>query len=133
ITRGLTELHLHFAGQWIDTGRRSADAVAAVPSLHAGGIMLFTIFFWNRANRFWKVVLAVYNPLMMVSLAYGAEHYVSDVLAGWLCAALVSMAWTRIERWWDKRRHPADTLETPPEPPEGVESCPPTATMPLST
>ena len=131
-TQGLSELHLHLAGKWIQTGQYSADRVAAVPSLHAGGIMLFTIFMWPRVNRFWKTVLVIYNPLMMVALAYGAEHYVSDVLAGWLCAALVCVAWNRIERWWAKRKAPADTLDTPPQDPEGAETCPPTVTTPSS-
>ena len=42
------------------------------------GIAGFAVvcIFWKRANRFWKVVLALYNPLMCWTLAYTGEHYV---------------------------------------------------------
>jgi membrane-associated phospholipid phosphatase len=132
-TFGLTRLHLHFASAMIKTGQASSDLVAAVPSLHAGGIMLFTIFFWRRANRFWKGVLVAYNPLMAFALVYTGEHYVSDILAGWLLAWGVSALWDRIERIeWRRARAPVDTLEAPP-PSEGARPCPPTVTTPSST
>jgi membrane-associated phospholipid phosphatase len=97
-TRGLGVLHLHYAQAVIKTGQVSVDAVAAVPSLHAGGIMLFTIFFWSRVNRFWKALLALYNPVMAFALVYSAEHYVVDIVAGWLVAAGVAAGWTYLER-----------------------------------
>ena len=126
-TRGLGPLHLKFAQQVIDAGRVSADAVAAVPSLHAGGIMLFSIFMWRRVDKWWRPVLVAYPLFMCFTLVYAGEHYVSDVLAGWLCAVLVHLAATRIERWrkqrralvrLDEKKSGSKTVETP---------CPPTS------
>ena len=110
-TRGLGELHLHFASAVIKVGQVSADPVAAVPSLHAGGIMLFTIFFWRRVHVTIKALLVLYNVAMAWTLAYAGEHYISDVLAGWLIAAGVSALFS----WLEQRRArgtPADTLGT---------------------
>jgi hypothetical protein len=133
-TRGLGPLHLHFAQQLIDAGRISADAVAAVPSLHAGGIMLFSIFLWRRANRWWRPLLVGYPLFMAFTLVYAGEHYVSDVLAGWLCAVLVHLVALRIERS-RMRRSPADTLDwSQTEPDKTVETpCPPTSPLPETT
>jgi membrane-associated phospholipid phosphatase len=114
--RGFDLLHLRFASAVIKTGQGSFDAVAAVPSLHAGGTMLFVLFFWRRSRRWVRVILAAYAVFMGFALVYSAEHYVSDVLAGWLCALAVSVAFTR----WERRRtreHPADTLVEAPAPP----------------
>jgi PAP2 superfamily len=110
-TRGLEPLHLHFANQIIDEGRNLVDSVAAVPSLHVGGTVLFVLFMWRRVHRWWRPLLVAYPVFMTFSLAYSAEHYVADALAGALVAALVHVVGNRIER---RRRVPAaDTLEVP--------------------
>jgi hypothetical protein len=130
------ELHLDVAhGLWT-RGFLSADQVAAVPSLHLGGTVLFCIFMWKRLSRGWRYFLVAYPLVMMFSLAYAGEHYVSDGIAGTLCAFLVHWAATRLERWWQRRREGPDTLE--PQPETTLESeCPPThpvqETMPSST
>lgn len=111
-TRGLEELHLHFASAVIRVGQVSADRVAAVPSLHAGGVMLFTLFFWSRSHVVVKALMVLYNVAMAWTLAYTAEHYVSDVLAGWLVAAAVAAGFG----WLEQRRvgrARVDTLASP--------------------
>jgi membrane-associated phospholipid phosphatase len=135
--RGFDVLHLRFAGAVIDAGQSGVDLVAAVPSLHAGGTMLFVLFFWRRARRSVRVVLAAYAVLMGFALVYSAEHYVADILAGWVCAAVVAFGFDVFERR-RRRTTPVDTLEAPPQPPEPTASrmenpCPPTATTPSST
>jgi hypothetical protein len=109
-TRGFGKLHLSVARTIIEHGRGYADAVAAVPSLHVGGTVLFVLFMWKRVNRWWRVLLAVYPFAMMFSLAYGAEHYVADGIAGALCAWLVHWLAGRVERWRERSRA-ADTLD----------------------
>lgn len=134
-TRGFSKLHLSVAEQLVQAGRGWGDAVAAVPSLHVGGTVLFVLFMWSRVKRWWKPLLAVYPFLMMFSLAYGAEHYVSDGIAGALAAWFVHWVATRIEAWRANRRDavPApDTLETPPDP-TLEPSCPPPAPPPVTT
>jgi hypothetical protein len=113
VGRGFADLHLHFASIVIKVGQAGSDQVAAVPSLHAGGIMLFTIFMWRRLNRWWRPVLVAYPVLMAWTLMYTAEHYFADVLTGWLAAALVCWVAVRVEKW---RRTRPDTLEAPSEP-----------------
>ncbi len=131
-TRGLGPLHLHFAEQVVKAGQAGADAVAAVPSLHAGGIMLFSIFMWRRVNRWWRPVLVLYPIFMAFTLVYTAEHFLADVLAGWLFAALISLGADRVERWWARRGAVADILEAPPV--DVVENpCPPKQLLPETT
>jgi hypothetical protein len=134
-TRGLEPLHLHFAAQLIDEGRNIADAVAAVPSLHVGGIVLFSLFMWPRLQKAWRPLLVLYPLFMTFTLTYGGEHYVTDALAGGLCALAVHLVANWIERWRDRRRTP-DTLDVPPQ--DDLETpCPPTQpqreTTPSST
>jgi hypothetical protein len=130
-TRGFSRLHLSVANSLVEHGRGYADAVAAVPSLHVGGTVLFVLFMWGRVNRWWRVLLAVYPFAMMFSLAYGADHYVTDGIAGALCAWLVHWLAGRVERWL-KARRPPDTLEPPSD--STLESpCPPNPPLPART
>jgi membrane-associated phospholipid phosphatase len=134
-TRGFSKLHLTVAEQLVEHGRGWGDAVAAVPSLHVGGTVLFVLFAWSRVRKWWKPLLVVYPFLMMFSLAYGAEHYVSDGIAGALAAWLVHWVATRIERRRAERRGAedrTDTLEPPPDPTLET-SCPPTQPPPVTT
>ena len=135
------ELHLGVAHSLWVKGFSVADPVAAVPSLHVGGTVLFCIFMWSRLSRGWRYLLVAYPFVMMFSLAYAGEHYVSDGIAGALCAFFIHWAATRIERWFHDRRasrpgRPPDTLEAPSG--TTLESeCPPThplqETTPSST
>jgi membrane-associated phospholipid phosphatase len=135
--RGWPKLHLGVAQSLLDEGQDTVDQVAAVPSLHAGGTMLFVIFIWNRVRMWWKAVLVAYAVLMAVALAYAGEHYFSDVLAGWACAFAVAGAFGFVERR-RKQGRPVDTLDAPPHAPAPTASrmenpCPPIATTPSST
>jgi hypothetical protein len=130
-TRGFGKLHLTVAQELVEKGQGWGDAVAAVPSLHVGGTVLFVLFMWRRVNKWWRPLLAAYPILMQFSLTYGGEHYIADGIAGALCAWLVHAIANRIERWHNARKAP-DTLEPPPDATLETE-CPPTATMPSST
>jgi PAP2 superfamily len=85
---------ISFFGALWEHGARYANDVAAVPSLHAGYALLIALFFWSRAGRLVRVALAGYTLAMGFSLVYTAEHYVSDVLLGWLYAAAAFAAVT---------------------------------------
>ena len=39
-------------------------------------------------SRVWRVLLAAYALAMALTLVYTGEHYVVDVLAGWLVAVV---------------------------------------------
>lgn len=83
-------------GSVYDQGARYANDVAAMPSLHAAYAMLIAIFFWRYASRRWRILLLAYPVAMGLSLVYTAEHYVSDVLAGWIYAAAAYLIVNRV-------------------------------------
>jgi membrane-associated phospholipid phosphatase len=78
------------------------NKVAAVPSLHAATALLIALFFWPRTTR-WRWLLVLYPLAMALSLVYLGEHYVSDVLLGWLYAVVVFVVGNRIYDWFVAR------------------------------
>jgi membrane-associated phospholipid phosphatase len=76
-----------------------ANPVAALPSLHAAWPFMLLLFLWPVLRR-GRWVLIGYNALMVFVLVYGAEHYVSDILLGWLYALVVFVAWSR---YWARK------------------------------
>jgi hypothetical protein len=107
-SRGLGYLHLSRARALIDSGQATSDLVAAVPSLHSAGVLLFVIFMWKRVRRRYRPLLALYPLAMTFTLVYTGEHYVTDVLFGWLAAVFVSVVAWLVERRLATRRVPRD-------------------------
>ena len=66
-----------------EKGTEYANAVAAVPSLHAAYTLLITLVLWRLAPWWGRVLLALYPWAMAFALVYTAEHYFSDILLGW--------------------------------------------------
>ena len=92
VGRGWGKLNLHSATALIDQGQASVNLVAAIPSLHAGLTLAVAAFLWNRVQRKWRPLLVVYVLVMAFTLVYTAEHYVVDILLGWVLAAVVLIA-----------------------------------------
>jgi membrane-associated phospholipid phosphatase len=67
---------------------RLANPVAAVPSLHTAYPVLIFLFFWSSVGRR-RWLLALYPLAMSFTLIYTAEHFVFDVVLGWLYAIAV--------------------------------------------
>jgi hypothetical protein len=97
VTRGWGRLNLHSAGALIDQVQSSVNLVAAIPSLHAGLTAAVAAFLWTRVQRKWRPFLVAYVLIMAFTLVYTAEHYVVDILLGWLLAAVVMMVLNRFE------------------------------------
>jgi membrane-associated phospholipid phosphatase len=82
---------------WHDIGLGRVDLilqgvgnpVAAMPSLHAGITFLIALYGIQRLRTGWRWLLMLYPLAMSTSLVYNAEHYVIDILAGAVLAALV--------------------------------------------
>lgn len=69
------------------------NEVAAMPSLHAAYPWIVYLYVLRR----WKTHIAIVFPLVMaLSLVYMGEHYVVDVLAGFLLATLVYLFVDRV-------------------------------------
>jgi hypothetical protein len=79
-----------------DRGSGYSNQVAAVPSLHAAYTLLIALFLWRLAPRWGRVLLAAYPPAMAFALVYTAEHYVSDILVGWVYALFAFWAVNRM-------------------------------------
>lgn len=88
-------------GNFQDTFSAVGNPVAAMPSLHAG-IAFFLVLYAFPRSRGWLVraLLVAYPLVMAFALVYYAEHYVVDVFAGWLAAAVVLWGCSR----WERRR-----------------------------
>ena len=105
VTRGWGNLNLQTASALIDRVQSSVNLVAAIPSLHAGLTAAVAAFLWSRVQRKWRPLLVAYVLIMAFALVYTAEHYVVDILLGWLLAAVVTIALNMFEA---RRPRPAE-------------------------
>ena len=102
----------HTVNSALERGEAYANPVAAIPSLHAAIPLMLLLFFWPLVGRWLRTVLVIYAGLMAFTLVYGGEHYVVDVLIGWLYAAAALLAVRLVGRWRD-----ASDRITDPQPP----------------
>jgi hypothetical protein len=103
-------LGLHSAGSIVEGGYAYANNVAAVPSLHAAFSLLVAITLWPSRRRRWlRPLVALYPLAMAFSLVFSGEHYVSDILLGWVYTVVVVLAARRVLAWWAARRPVAVT------------------------
>ncbi len=80
---------------FVGTGYRYANEVAAVPSLHAALALVVALAVWPR--RWWaRALVGAYPLAMALAIVYAGEHYVSDVLLGWVygVASFTAVRWT---------------------------------------
>ncbi len=85
-------------GSKVEQGAAYSNRVAAMPSLHAAIPMLLLLLFFNRVGMVLRVSLLLYASIMGFALVYGGEHYVVDVLAGWVYAAATVLVAARVRR-----------------------------------
>jgi membrane-associated phospholipid phosphatase len=71
------------------------DAVAAFPSEHAAFPMLELLVF-SRLSARWLAPFAVWVAVVLFAVVYLGEHWVTDVLAGWLYAGAIFFAVRRV-------------------------------------
>jgi membrane-associated phospholipid phosphatase len=83
----VNDLPVPKAGALFQKGTAWGNDVAAVPSLHAAYTMLIALFLWPRVRARWRPLLVAYPVCMGISLVYLGEHYVIDILLGWVYAA----------------------------------------------
>lgn len=107
---GWEVLGLDGIGRLVQLGQSGSNPVAAMPSLHAGAALLAALFLWPSLSRVARVLLVAYALAMALTLVYTGEHYVVDVLAGWL-VAIVGVGAARLVR--RLTRGPDPTRGTP--------------------
>jgi hypothetical protein len=76
-----------------EKGAHYSNQVAAVPSLHGAYTLLITLTLWPLVRVWWGRTLLVLYPLAMTfALVYTAEHYVVDILLGWVYCGIAFVA-----------------------------------------
>ena len=102
---------LDFLAKVFSGDPKYSNPVGALPSLHAAYPLLLLLLFWAAASPRVRVVLVAYVVAMAFVLVYFAEHYVFDLLAGYVYA--VAALWI-VGRILDRRtRLPAADSELP--------------------
>jgi membrane-associated phospholipid phosphatase len=109
-TAGWNAIGLHGAGNTLNALQvEAANPVAAMPSLHTAYAMMAVAFFLPMVRRRWWPLLLAYPLAMTFTLVYSGEHYVIDVLVGWLYVAATFLGVGLAERLW--RRSAVKTRE----------------------
>ncbi len=88
----------HAAAIW-DRGSNMSNEVAAIPSLHTAFPVLILCFFWS-SGRWPRIACLAYALAMSLTLVYTGEHYVADVILGWVYAIVAYLAVSRAYEWW---------------------------------
>ncbi len=91
----------HAIAQTFSGSNVYANDVAAIPSLHAAYPVMIAMFFWSGARPAARALLALYAVSMALVLVYSAEHYVVDILLGWLYAVGTALV---MQRLWPRAR-----------------------------
>jgi membrane-associated phospholipid phosphatase len=86
-------LGVRTAADLFETGDGLVNLVAAMPSLHAAYPATLLLFFWGDGWRY-RIGFGAYTLAIAFSLVYGGEHFVADIVVGWLYAAIAFTAVT---------------------------------------
>jgi hypothetical protein len=105
--RGWWELNLKTVSRTLDRGAAVLNAVAAVPSLHAGLSLLVALWFTRNSPRWLRIAAMLYPLSMMMALVYFGEHFVIDCLLGF---AATSIAWLSANAWEKRKSAQADQI-----------------------
>src|SRR5690606_29778709 len=71
------------------------NLVAAFPSLHTAWPVFASIFIMTFISKRIGLYLLIIPVLMSFSLVYTGEHFVLDVLAGWILGYAFAIKWKR--------------------------------------
>jgi len=103
-SNGFAAIGLHSAGNTLNAVQADqSNPVAAMPSLHTAYAMMAVAFFLPMVRRRWWPLLLAYPLAMTFTLVYTGEHYVADVLVGWLYVAAIFAGVGWAEHWWARR------------------------------
>jgi membrane-associated phospholipid phosphatase len=102
-SRGFQVLGIPQAGTLLTSGQAAANDVAAMPSLHTATATIIALYFIPRVPRWARLPLACYPLTMGFVLVYAGEHYVIDLIFGYLTGILITIAAVGTERWLSRR------------------------------
>lgn len=101
-SRGWRVMGLHTAGHLMSQAQNLGNPIAAMPSLHAAFAMFIAAFFLPRVRRRWWPLLLSYPAAMGFTLVYAGEHWVLDVLIGFLYVGMVFIVVGLAEWVWQR-------------------------------
>jgi membrane-associated phospholipid phosphatase len=105
VARGWTKIGFYAAPALYQRGRNLINPYAALPSLHAAYSFLLAQFVFQQIGKGrWRALVFAYPAAMAFTLLYGGEHFVVDILAGWLLAAAATFLCDRVTQWWARRQ-----------------------------
>src|SRR3954471_8618680 len=90
----------HTVNSAVERGAAYSNRVAAMPSLHGAIPLMLLLFAWPLVRRRWRVLLAAYVVAMLLTLVYSGAHYVTDIVVGYVYAAVSVYGVS----WWFRRR-----------------------------
>lgn len=96
------ELGVHHAAALWEHGSTLSNEVAAIPSLHTAYPVMLLCFFWSSGWRA-RIVCFLYALAMSLTLVYTGEHYVTDVLLGWIFAISAFFVVRAVLEWRAER------------------------------
>ncbi len=96
------ELGVHHAAALWEHGSTLSNEVAAIPSLHTAYPVMLLCFFWSSGWRA-RILCFIYALAMSLTLVYTGEHYVTDILLGWIFAICAFLAVRRVLDWREAR------------------------------
>jgi PAP2 superfamily len=76
--------------------------ISAMPSLHNGSALLFTLAAY-QVSRAWGRVLAVNTLLIFLGSVHLAWHYAIDAYAAWALCAILWWVMGPVTQWWHAR------------------------------
>ena len=76
------------------------NPVAAVPSLHVGYAVMFSLLVFRFFGRRWGIASVIYPLTIGVGVVYMGEHYVFDVITGALLALVAFIAAPYVLKWF---------------------------------
>ncbi|MBI5090788.1 MAG: phosphatase PAP2 family protein [Actinobacteria bacterium] len=89
-----------FVNDW-QTALDWGNAVAAMPSLHAGFALFVPAFFLPLVKPVWlKAVVLTFPLMMLTALVYFGEHWIIDGLVGWALVGGSFAFWN----WFESRQ-----------------------------
>lgn len=97
--RGWSELHLKTVSKTLDRGAVVLNAVAPMPSLHAGIALLVALWFFRNCKPWIRIAALAFPVAMLTALVYFGEHFIIDGFAGW---AVVLLAWFLANKWEER-------------------------------
>jgi membrane-associated phospholipid phosphatase len=122
-TRGWAAFGMHGTGNLLQTGQLASDPVAAMPSLHSAFALLVTVSLLPVVRRRWWPLLFAYPLVMTFALVYSGEHYLTDVIVGWIFVGVSIVIADAYGRFITKYRKPGSrSRPLPPDVPDRTES-----------